>query len=116
MHSVLTTVAVASLAAGALGLFGCAADKNTSASAAASAAAVNATCACGAPVDGTTVTSYNGKTIGFCGQECLAEFNTGTDAQKKDAVAKMTKADHPKADHPKTDHPKADHPKADHPK
>jgi len=80
---------------------GCATDKATQSSAATSGTAINSMCVCGKPVDGKTYTTYNGQKIGFCCQKCLDGFNAMTDAQKKDAVAKLAKADHPKSDHPK---------------
>lgn len=68
---------------------GCAADKTA---ATASMAAVNSKCACGDAVDGKTTRTFDGKTVGFCGPGCAAEFDKMTDAQKRADLAKAMNA------------------------
>jgi hypothetical protein len=102
LSNAFVAISVVALAA----LVGCASNKaetkTVSPAAMKSGPSVNAKCCCGKPLDGKSYVMYNGQKVGFCGPECVNEFNAMTDAQKQAQVAKATAA---KPDHP-SDHPK----------
>jgi hypothetical protein len=77
----------------ALAASGCAASKDKASTAAASAAPINATCPImgGSGVDTGVTVVYEGKTIAFCCDGCIAEWNALSDAERTERVAKMTR-------------------------
>jgi len=83
------------LAAGVLGLVGCASSTpaaNSSANSGAAPGMINSSCPYSShAVDGKTTADYNGQKVGFCCGDCKAKFEKSDAKAQADLVAKVKK-------------------------